>query len=65
MKVMVIPMVIGALATVLIGLVRRLEELEIGGRGGTIQSTNGQNIEKSPGCYIAMWNVHRMFITHI
>ena len=39
MKVTVIPIIIGALRTVSKGLVKRLEELEIGGRAKTIQTT--------------------------
>ena len=39
MKVTVIPIVIGALGMVLEGLARGLEELEIGGRVKTIQTT--------------------------
>ena len=39
MKVTVIPIVIGALGTVLKGFERALEELEIGGRIETIQTT--------------------------
>ena len=37
MRVTVLPVIIGALGTILKSLVRRLEELEIGGRAGTIQ----------------------------
>ena len=36
---MVIPIVIGALETTPKGLVRRLEELKIGGRAETIETT--------------------------
>ena len=39
MKVTVIPVIIGALGMVLKGVVRGLEELEIGGRAETIQTT--------------------------
>ena len=39
MKVTVIPVVIGALGTVIKSLVRMLEELEIRGRGENIQTT--------------------------
>ena len=39
MKVTVLPIVIGSLETVPKGLVSRLEELEIGGRAETIQTT--------------------------
>ena len=40
MKVMVIPIVIGVLGIILKGLIRRLEELEIGGLAETIQTTH-------------------------
>ena len=39
MKVMVIPIVIGALGTIPKGLVKGLENLEIRGQGLTIQTT--------------------------
>ena len=39
MKVRVIPVVIGAIGTIPKGLVRGLEELEIGGQAETIQTT--------------------------
>ena len=38
MEVTVVPVVIGALGTIPKGLVRRLEELEIGERADTIQT---------------------------
>ena len=48
------PIVIGALGTVTKGLLKGLEELEVGGRLETIQPNNniienGQNTEKSSG----------------
>ena len=50
MKVTVVPIVIGALGTITKGLLKGLEDLEVGGRVETIQITkNGQNTEKSPG----------------
>ena len=53
MKVTIIPIVIGAFGTVTKGLLKGLEDLEVGGRVDTIQTTallkNGQNTEKSPG----------------
>ena len=53
MKVTFIPIFIGALGTVTIGLIKGLEDLEISGRVETIQTTAllkiGQNTEKSPG----------------
>ena len=39
MKVLIVPIVIGALGTVTKGLLKGLEDLEIGGRGETIQTT--------------------------
>ena len=53
MKVTIIPIVIDAFGTVTKGLLKRLEDLEVGGRVETIQNysivDNGQNTEKSPG----------------
>ena len=53
MKVTIIPIVIGAFNTVTKGLLKGLEDLEVGGRVETIQATtllrNGQNTTKSPG----------------
>ena len=40
--------VIGAFGTVTKGFLKRLEDLEVGGRVETI-TENGQNTEKSPG----------------
>ena len=50
----IIPIVMGAFGTVTKGLLKGLEDLEVGGRMETIQTTNGiiendQNTEKSPG----------------
>ena len=39
MKVTIVPIVIGALGTVTKGLLKGLEDLDIGGRGETIQTT--------------------------
>ena len=39
MKVTIVPFVIGALGTITIGLLKGLEDLEIGGRVETIQTT--------------------------
>ena len=39
MKVTIIPIVIGAFGTVTKGLLKRLEDLEVGGRVETIQTT--------------------------
>ena len=47
------PILIGAFATVTKGALKGLEDLEVGGRVETIQTTknieNGQDTEKSPG----------------
>ena len=39
MKVTILPVVIGAFGTVTKGLLKRLEDLEVGGRVETIQTT--------------------------
>ena len=39
MKVTIVPIVIGVLGTVTIGLLKSLEDLEVGGRVETIQTT--------------------------
>ena len=53
MQVTIIPIVIGAFETVTKGLLKGLEDLEVGGKVETIQTTaffeNGQNTKKSPG----------------
>ena len=53
MQVTIIPIVIGAFGTVTKGLLKGLEDLEVGGRVETVQNyyiiENGQNTEKSPG----------------
>ena len=51
MKVTLVPIVIGAFGTITKGLLKGLEDLEVGGRVENIQMTaeNGQNTEKSPG----------------
>ena len=53
MQVTVIPNVIGAFGTVTKGLLKGLEDLEVGGRVETIQANsliaNCHNTEKSPG----------------
>ena len=50
MKVTIVPIVIGAFGTISKGLLKALEDLEVCGRGETIQMTeNGQNAKKSPG----------------
>ena len=52
MQVTIIPIVIGAFGTVTKGLLKGLEDLEVGGRVETIQNDsiveNGQNTKKSP-----------------
>ena len=51
MKVTIIPIVIGAFGTVTKGLLKGLEDLQVGGRVETNNSIieNRQNSEKSPG----------------
>ena len=53
MKVAIIPIVIGAFDTVIKGLLKSLEDLEVGERVETIQNNSiiedGQNTEKSRG----------------
>ena len=53
MKVTIVPIVIGALGTVTKGLLKGLEDLEIGGRVGDYPNDSiaedGQNTETSPG----------------
>ena len=53
MKVTIVPIVIGALGTVTKGLLKGLEDLEVGGRVETIQTNSiakdRQNTETSPG----------------
>ena len=52
MKVTMVPILIGALGTVTKGLSKGLEDLEVGGRVETIQTTvaeDGQNTETNPG----------------
>ena len=50
MKVTILRIVIGAFGTVTKGLLKGLDDLEVGGRVETIQNIrNGQNTEKSPG----------------
>ena len=49
MKVTIIPIVIGVFGTVTKGLLKGLEDLEIGGQVETIQTTALLNTEKNPG----------------
>ena len=53
MKVTIVPIVIGALGTITKGLLKGLEDLKVGGRVETMQTTallkNGQNPETIPG----------------
>ena len=53
MQVTIIPIVIGSFGSVTKGLLKRLEELEVGGTSGDHPNyyiiENGQNTEKSPG----------------
>ena len=49
MEVTIVPIVIGAFGTVTKGLLKGPEDLEVGGREETIQTTeDGQNTEKNP-----------------
>ena len=60
MKVTIIPIVIGAFGTVTKGLLKGLEDLEVGGWVGTNDSIieNGQNTEKIHG------DLRRLAVTH-
>ncbi len=53
MKVTIVPIVIGALGTITKGLLKGLEDMEVGGRVETIQTTallrRAKNPEKSSG----------------
>ena len=52
MKVTIVLIVIGALGTITKGLLKGLEDLEIGGQAGSPNDSigkNGQNPETSPG----------------
>ena len=48
MKVTIIPIVIRAFGTITTGLLKGLEDLEVGGRMETIQTTPLMKTEKSP-----------------
>ena len=62
MKVTIVPIMNGALGTVTKGLLKDLEDLEIGGRVETIQNDSiaedGQNSETNPG------DLRRLAVTH-
>ena len=49
MKVTIIPIVIGAFGTVTKGLLKGLEDLEVGDHPNNSIIENAQNTEKSPG----------------
>ena len=49
MKVTIVPIVIGAFGTITKGLLKGLEDLEVGGRVDDSIAENGQNPETSPG----------------
>ena len=49
MKVTIIPIVVGAFGTVAKGLLKGLEDLEVGDHPNYSIIENGQNTEKSPG----------------
>ena len=57
MKVTIIPIVIGAFGTVTKGLLKGLEDLEVGGRVETIVE-NGQNTEKNSGDFSEKPSAH-------
>ena len=62
MKVTIVSIVIGALGTVTKGILKGLEDLEVGGRVETILAVlsiaeDGQNTETSPG------NLRRLAVT--
>ena len=46
MKVTIVPIVIGTFGTITKGLLKGMEDLEVGGR---VETMNGQNPETSPG----------------
>ena len=56
-KVTVIPVVIGVLGTVTKGLVQGLDDLEIGGRSETIQTTALLRSAKIPRRVLETWGV--------
>ena len=49
MKVTIVPIVIGALGTITKGLLKGLEDLEVGGRVETIQTTAKTDVKNSRG----------------
>ena len=55
MKVTIIPVVIGALGTIIKGLVQRLEEMEIIGRVETIQTTEWLRSVRIPKRILETW----------
>ena len=63
MKVTIVPIVIGAFGTITKGLLKGLEDLEVGGTGRDYPNDsitkNGQNTEKSPG------DLRRLAVTQI
>ena len=55
MKVTIVPIVIGALGTITKGLLKGLEDLEIGGRVETIQMTALLRTVKILRCILKIW----------
>ena len=49
MKVTIVPIVIGAVGTVTKGLLKELDDLEVGDHPNYYIIENGQNTEKTPG----------------
>ena len=58
MKVTIIPIVIGAFCTVTKGLLKGLEDLEVGDHPNNRTIEDGDNTEKSP------WYLRRLAVTH-
>ena len=56
MKVTIVPIVIGAVDTIIKGLLKGLEDMQVGYPNDSI-TENGQNTEKSPG------NLRRLSVT--
>ena len=55
MKVTIMPIVIGALGTVIKGLLKGLEVLEVGGRVETIQTTELLRTARMLGLVLETW----------
>ena len=55
MKVTIVPIVVGALGTTTKGLLKSLEDLEVGGRVETIQTTALLRTDRSPRRVLETW----------